>query len=179
MAGRTPSLARSAGACPPRAFDLRENRTPTKAVSRADRGMARDRPSPYGETETALHTVARGPSPAIRAGERVSPASARPTQKTHANQSRFPDRGTARDRPSPYGGREAALKTVARGPSDAIRASERVSPASVRSTRKTHANQPFPVPRRRDGFWVVKNSTSKEKSNMIYYACEETSWGVS
>ena len=46
-----PFLARSAGACPPRAFDLSENRTPTKAVSRSDRGTARDRPSPYGERE--------------------------------------------------------------------------------------------------------------------------------
>ena len=29
-------------------------------------GMARDRPSPYGERETALHTVARGPVPRDR-----------------------------------------------------------------------------------------------------------------
>ena len=38
---------RSAGACPPRLFDLRENHPPAKAVSRVDRGTARDRPSPY------------------------------------------------------------------------------------------------------------------------------------
>ena len=50
-----------------------------------------------------MQTVARGPSDAIRASERVSPAIARPEQKTHANQRRFLDRGTARDRPSPYG----------------------------------------------------------------------------
>ena len=43
------SLARSAGACPPRSPDPRENRTPTNAVFRSDRGMARDRPSPYGK----------------------------------------------------------------------------------------------------------------------------------
>ena len=40
---------RSAGACPPRSHDPRENRTPTKAIPRADRGTARDRPSPYEE----------------------------------------------------------------------------------------------------------------------------------
>ena len=33
---------------PPRSFDLREKRTPTKAVFRSGRGTARDRPSPYG-----------------------------------------------------------------------------------------------------------------------------------
>ena len=54
---------RSAGACPPRSFDLRENRPPTNAVFRFDRGTARDRPSPYGETEAALQTVGRGPVP--------------------------------------------------------------------------------------------------------------------
>ena len=42
-------IYRRAGACPPRAFDLRENRAPPQAVFRADRGMARDRPSPYGK----------------------------------------------------------------------------------------------------------------------------------
>ena len=42
-------FSRSAGACPPRSFDPRENRTQTKAVSRADLGTARDRPSPYDE----------------------------------------------------------------------------------------------------------------------------------
>ena len=57
-----PFLARSAGACPPRAFDPREKRTPTKALSSID-STARDRPSPYGETETALQTVARRPVP--------------------------------------------------------------------------------------------------------------------
>ena len=48
---------------PPRTLDLRENRTPAKAVSRSDRGLARDRPSPYGEREVALQTVVRGPVP--------------------------------------------------------------------------------------------------------------------
>ena len=51
---------------PPRSLDLRENRTQTQAVSRADRGMARDRPSPYDETEAASSTVARGPVPRDR-----------------------------------------------------------------------------------------------------------------
>ena len=40
---------RSAGACPPRSLDPRENCTPTQAIPRADRGTARDRPSPYDE----------------------------------------------------------------------------------------------------------------------------------
>ena len=53
---------RSAGACPPRSFDLRENPTPAKAVFRADRGMARDRPSPYVKGRR-FFTVARGPGP--------------------------------------------------------------------------------------------------------------------
>ena len=53
---------RSAGACPPRSPDLRENRTPATALSRADRGMARDRPSPYGEGGR-FFPVARGPVP--------------------------------------------------------------------------------------------------------------------
>ena len=70
---------RSAGACPPRSFDLRENRPPTNAIFRADRGMARDRPSPYGEGRR-FFTVARGPSDATRASERVSPASIRSAQ---------------------------------------------------------------------------------------------------
>ena len=63
--GGEPCLARSAGACPPRSFDLRENRPPAKAVFRFDRGMARDRPSPYGKLHAFL-TVARGPVPRDR-----------------------------------------------------------------------------------------------------------------
>ena len=81
------------------------------------RSTARDRPSPYGETETASPTVARGPSPATRAGERVSPANARPERKLHADKGFFSiaawrgtgprptkkaENSTARDRPSPY-----------------------------------------------------------------------------
>ena len=56
---------RSAGACPPRSPDPREKRTPAKAVSRSDRGMARDRPSPYGMRHV-FFTVARGPVPRDR-----------------------------------------------------------------------------------------------------------------
>ena len=69
-------IYRSAGACPPRTLDLRENRS---------------------------GPVARGPSPATRACERVSPANARVPGSL------------ARDRPSPYvtGWR---FFTVARGP---------------------------------------------------------------
>ena len=84
---------RSAGACPPRAHDPRENCTPTKAVPRADRGTARDRPSPYDKGEAASTTVARGPVP------RDLPV----------------DRSMARDRPSPYEEGEAPLTTVAGG----------------------------------------------------------------
>ena len=61
---------RRAGACPPRVLDPREKRTQTNAVFRSDRGTARDRPSPYGETETALHTVAREPIPRERSREK-------------------------------------------------------------------------------------------------------------
>ena len=67
--------------------------------------MARDRPSPSGERETVLTTVARGPVP------RECSICA----KT-ARHGRFLDRGTARDRPSPSGERETVLTTVARGP---------------------------------------------------------------
>ena len=52
MERRTPSLARSAGACPPRSPDLREKRTPTNRFP--DRGTARDRPSPYGKRHVFL-----------------------------------------------------------------------------------------------------------------------------
>ena len=56
---------RSAGACPPRAFDPRENRTLANAGSRSDRGMARACPSPYGPRHVVF-TVARGPVPRER-----------------------------------------------------------------------------------------------------------------
>ena len=89
--------------------------------------MARDRPSPYGEG-VAFFIVARGPVP----------------------RDRWIARTLARDRPSPYG-EGVAFFIVARGPSDATRASERVSPASVRPTRKTHADQGrFPFRPRHD-----------------------------
>ena len=50
-------------------------------------------------------TVARGPSDAIRASERVSPAISRPLQKTPAAPTVVccSARCMARDRPSPYG----------------------------------------------------------------------------
>ena len=170
--------ARSAGACPPRSVNLRENRPPPKAVSRVDRGMARDRPSPYGETEAALHTVARGPVPrdrstrakivhrprpflvSIEAWRGTGPrptvcgtffhrsAGACPPRSVDLREHRPPpkavsraDRGTARDRPSPYGETEAALHTVARGPSHATRACERVSPEIARPARTSSTAQ--------------------------------------
>ena len=57
-------------------------------------GVARDRPSPYGEGAAVFRlrnrpdTVARGPVPRDRSTTKAIPHS---------------DRGTARDRPSPYG----------------------------------------------------------------------------
>ena len=50
----------------------------------------------------------------------------------------------ARDRPSPYGERKAFF-IVARGPSDAIRASERVSPASVGLRGRWRGTGPRPT----------------------------------
>ena len=103
MARRT-SLARSAGACPPRSFDLRKNRTPTLGVFRADRGTARDRPSPYGEMEAAFHRRARAcPSRSFDPRE----------NRTLTNAVSHADRGMARDRPSPCndrGGQAPALR---------------------------------------------------------------------
>ena len=51
--------------------------------------------------------VARGPVPRER----------QPARKLHANQRRFPDRGMARDRPSPYGNgdRTCALRATGNG----------------------------------------------------------------
>ena len=80
--------------------------------------MARDRPSPYGEGGGVFFTVARGPSDATRASERVSPAiigvreawrgtGPRPTVKGRFSPpvARGPvprDRCMARACPSPY-----------------------------------------------------------------------------
>ena len=55
---------RSAGACPPRSFDPRENRTQTQAISRSDRGMTRDRPSPYGDDTIILEILLNLGNPA-------------------------------------------------------------------------------------------------------------------
>ena len=137
---------RSAGACPPRALECAKTQRPPTSFP-SDRGMARDRPSPYGERETALHTVARGPSDAIRASERVSPAIARPARKPNANQCRFLDRGMARDRPSPYGETETALQTVARGPVPRERTTyAKTAPANAvsRADRGTARDRPSP-----------------------------------
>ena len=121
MARRTSSGPVARGPVP-RERSLSENRTPTQAVFRADRSIARDRPSPYGKRH-AFFTVARGFVPRDHTREKNLFRSFRscmsivtPTKKTHAAPGRFLDLGTARDRPSPYGGRETALQTVARGP---------------------------------------------------------------
>ena len=69
-----------------------------------DRGMARDRPSPYGRCLAV--PVARWPVPRER----------QPARKPHANQRRFPDRGMARDRPSPYGNGDRTCAGIGTGP---------------------------------------------------------------
>ena len=84
-----------------------------------NQGTARDRPSPYGEGEVALHTVARGPVPR-----------ARPARRTHAVPGCFPrDRCMARACPSPYG-KTGRSQLPSRGG---------LSPAIVRPARRTHA----------------------------------------
>ena len=94
---------RSAGACPPRSHDPRKKRTQTQALSpiEAWRGTG-PRPTVKGGGLANRSAGALGCHTRIREG---FPAIPRPAQKTHANQSPFPNRGTARDRPSPYGKR--------------------------------------------------------------------------
>ena len=83
-------------------------------------GMARDRPSPYGKTGRAGYRSAGACPPRSLPGETCP----RPTVFDVVSAWR----GTG---PRPTGKR-AVPATVARGPSDATRASERVSPAIVR-----------------------------------------------
>ena len=101
-----------------------------------ERGTAKDRPSPYGKSWRYPIIVARGPVPRDRClhqssvgQERLlltrSGAGAPELQKCCSADS------MARDRPSPYGKSWRYPITVARGPSDATRASERVSPVIV------------------------------------------------
>ena len=106
---------RSAGACPPRSLDLCGKRPQPRDtdVCCAARGMARDRPSPYGEGRR-FFTVARGPVPRDLSTAAENVRSPETTDVCCAA------RGMARDRPSPYGETEAALHTVARGLSPAI-----------------------------------------------------------
>ena len=105
---------RSAGACPPRSLEC--------ANAAIDPGMARDRPSPYGEG-CRLFTVARGTGPREAA---MAPGMARDRPSPYDEgmpffhrsagalgchtriRAGFPreaaiDPGMARDRPSPYG----------------------------------------------------------------------------
>ena len=133
-------IKRSAGACPPRSLDLRENRSGPVARGPVPRnrpiyaktehqsvvrdrqipnrrelalshyrgdertraqGLARDRPSPYGDKGDGLMYRSAGACP---------PQSLDPRKnRTPAKAVSPPDRCTARDRPSPYGDRETAL----------------------------------------------------------------------
>ena len=94
---------RSAGACPPRSLDLREKRTQTKAVSRSDRGTAR-------ETRSPARGASEGPSPTVKGGGLAyRSAGACPPRSLDLRENHplskavsRSDRGTARDRPSPY-----------------------------------------------------------------------------
>ena len=127
---------RSAGACPPRSLAC------PRAWSQIGAGFTRftrlarlgagdcSSGSPDPERRMARRTpsgpVARGPVPREH-----------PTRAKNARQpSLFPDRGTARDRPSPYGKRHVVL-TVARGPVP-----------RDRSTRAKNARRLTPFPSR-------------------------------
>ena len=136
--------SRSAGACPPRALDAactHDGEGNPLACACGMRG-----PKPYGEG--AFFVVARGPVPRELQRHDVcfplcslcSPDHKRVRIAWQVCQSfrrSCPTRGggltarrMARDRPSPYvNGRRFFI--VARGPSDATRASERVSPATL------------------------------------------------
>ena len=92
---RTPFLTRSAGACPPR----------SSMCPIAWRGTG-PRPTMKG---AVLSPVARGPSDAIRACERVSPAIADLRENRQLSKAVSPTDGMARDRPSPYGSRTPFL----------------------------------------------------------------------
>ena len=95
--------------------------------------MARDRPSPYGQRrEFVSVTVARGPVPRERLGYRS--AGACPPRSQHGEGQALALRYSVRFQHG--AGQARALRpteihkvTVARRPSDATRASERVSPA--------------------------------------------------
>ena len=88
-------------------------RGPVPREFSVDRSTARDRPSPYGETEAALHPVARGPVPRDRdAEEPLSTVARGPVPRDRdaeeplSTVARGPvprDRSMARDRPPPYG----------------------------------------------------------------------------
>ena len=79
MAGRTSSWPVARGPVP-RDRSLSENRTPTKAVFRADRRMARDRPSPYGKRHAFF----------IRSAGACPPQSEDPRKKRTKPQAVFP-----------------------------------------------------------------------------------------
>ena len=79
------------------AADLRHGEGQALALRyrRRIRGMARDRPSPYGEGD-CFFTVARGPVP------RDLPTSAENARRLETPDVCCADRCMARDRPSPY-----------------------------------------------------------------------------
>ena len=102
-----PSRYRSAGACPPRSHDLRENRTPANAVSltiEAWRGTG-PRPTVKGGVfyRRAGACRPRKNAPAYRSAGACPPRAFDPHEnRTQAKAVFRSDRGTARDRPSPY-----------------------------------------------------------------------------
>ena len=157
--------------------------------------MARDRPSPYGEREAALDTVARGPVPRDRSicakiVHRPRPFSSR---SRHGEGQALALRAA-----------ETALDTVARGPVPRDRSTRakivhrpRTFPLPIGARRGTgprptvngtlfhrdrptcakNARQPKAVSRSAPAGWILggkKNSASKEKSNVIYCSCNVT-----
>ena len=92
---------RSAGACPPRSQTRAKNARKPKPFPKPRHGEGQ---ALALRAAARFFIVARGPVPRDRQSAR----------KPHANQSHFPNRGMARDRPSPYGKQHVVL-TVARG----------------------------------------------------------------
>ena len=94
-----------------------KNHPPAKAVSRSDRGTARDRPSPYGPRHV------------------FSPRSADPREN--------------RPRPRPFSVQTEARRGTGPRPTVSGKFFYRNRPTRAKNARRP---KPFPVPHRRDGF---------------------------